>query len=107
MRGRRVSPGPRGNGKRTPGQTPTVHRLGSDRGEDDHGGDPGGWAVGPATLAPHAVTQVRVIVPTPRACGTVMLDGGPGPLGLCPVRGIVEVEQASNIWLANPGSQPI
>ena len=64
-------------------------------------------AVGPATLAPHAVTQVRVIVPTPRACGTVMVDRGPGPLGLCPVRGIVEVEQASNIWLANPGSQPI
>ena len=64
-------------------------------------------AVGPATLAPHAITQVRVIVPTPRACGTVMVDRGPGPLGLCPVRGIVEVEQASNIWLANPGSQPI
>ena len=64
-------------------------------------------AVGPATLALHAVTQVRVIVPTPRACGTVIVDRGPGPLGLCPVRGIVEVEQASNIWLANPGSQPI
>ena len=42
MRGRRVSPGPRGNGKRTPGRTPTVHHPGSDRGEDDHGGDPGG-----------------------------------------------------------------
>ena len=64
-------------------------------------------AVGPTTLAPHAVSQVRVIVPTPRARGTVMVDRGPGPLGLCPVRGIVEVEQASNIWLANPGSQPI
>ena len=64
-------------------------------------------AVGPATLAPHAITQVRVIVPTPWACGTVMVDRGPGPLGLCPVRGIVEVEQASNIWLANPGSRPI
>ena len=36
-----------------------------------------------------------------------MVDRGPGPLRLCPVRGIVEVEQASNIWLANPGSQPI
>ena len=36
-----------------------------------------------------------------------MVDRGPGPLGLCPVRGIVEVEQASNIWLANPGSRPI
>ena len=64
-------------------------------------------AVGPATLAPHTVSQVRVIVPTPGARGTVMVDQGPGPLGLCPVRGIVEVEQASNIWLANTGSQPI
>ena len=62
-------------------------------------------AVGSATLAPHTVTQVRVIVPTPRARGTVMID--PGPLGLCPVRGIVEVEQDSSIWLANTGSQPI
>ena len=59
------------------------------------------------TLAPHTVSQVRVIVPTPRARGTVMVDQGPGPLGLCPVRGKVEVEQASNICLANPGSQPI
>ena len=64
-------------------------------------------AVGSATLAPHTVSQVRVIVPTPRAPGTVMIDPGPGPLGLCPVRGIVEVEQDSNIWLANTGSQPI
>ena len=64
-------------------------------------------AVGPATPAPHTVSQVRVIVPTPRARGTVMVDQGPGPLGLCPVRGIVEVEQDSNIWLANTGSQPI
>ena len=62
-------------------------------------------AVGPATLAPHTVSQVRVIVPTPRARGTVTVDQGPGPLGLCPVRGIVE--QDSNIWLANTGSQPI
>ena len=36
-----------------------------------------------------------------------MIDPGPGPLGLCPVRGIVEVEQDSSIWLANTGSQPI
>ena len=36
-----------------------------------------------------------------------MIDPGPGPLGLCPVRGIVEVEQDSNIWLANTGTQPI
>ena len=64
-------------------------------------------AVGPATLAPHTVSQVRVIVPTPRAWGTVMVDQVPGPLGLCPVRRIVEVVQDSNIWLANTGSQPI
>ena len=64
-------------------------------------------AVGSATLAPHTVTQVRVIVPTPRARGTVMIEPGPGPLGLCPVRGIVEVEQDSSIWLANTGTQPI
>ena len=63
--------------------------------------------VGSATLAPHTVSQVRVIVSTPRARGMVMIDPGPGPLGLCPVRGIVEVEQDSSIWLANTGSQPI
>ena len=63
--------------------------------------------VGPATLAPHTVTQVRVIVPTPGARGTVMIEMGPGPLGLCPVRGVVEVEKDSSIWLANTGTQPI
>ena len=30
-------------------------------------------AVGPATLAPYTVTQVRVAVPTPRLEGTVMI----------------------------------
>ena len=40
-------------------------------------------AVGSATLAPHTITQVRV--PTPRGRGTVMIDPGVGPLGLCPV----------------------
>ena len=64
-------------------------------------------AVGTAMLAPHTVTQVRVIVPTPRARGTVMIETEPGPLGLCPVRGVVEVEQDSSIWLANTGTQPI
>ena len=62
-------------------------------------------AMGSATLAPHTVSQVRVIVPTPRARGTVMIDPGPGPLGHCPVPGIVEVEQDSSIWLAYTGSQ--
>ena len=64
-------------------------------------------AVASATLAPYTVTQVRVIIPTPRARGTVMIDPGPGPSGLCPVRGIVAVEQDSSIWLANTRSQPI
>ena len=64
-------------------------------------------ALGPTTLAPHTVTQVRVAVPTPRPGGTVMIEAGPGPLGLCPVRGVVEVDQDSRIWLANPGPQPI
>ena len=58
-------------------------------------------AVGSATLAPHTVMQVRVIVPTPKARGTVMIEMGPGPLGLCPVRGVVKVEKDSSIWLAN------
>ena len=35
----------------------------------------------------HTATQVRVIVPTPRARGTVMIEPGP-PFGLCPVRGV-------------------
>ena len=64
-------------------------------------------AVGPATLAPHTVTQVRVIVPTPGARGTVMIEMGPGPLGLCPVRGVVEVEKYISISLANTGTQLI
>ena len=29
--------------------------------------------------------QVRVVVPTPRARGTVMIEMGPGPFELCPV----------------------
>ena len=65
------------------------------------------WAVEPATLAPQTITQVRVIVPTPGARGTVMIEMGPGPLGLCPVRDVVEVEKDSSIWLANTGTQPI
>ena len=36
-----------------------------------------------------------------------MIETGPGPLGLCPVRGVVEVEKDSSIWLANTGTQPI
>ena len=64
-------------------------------------------AVGPSTLALHTVTQVRVAVPTTRLRGTVMIEAGPGPLGLCQVRGVVKVEYDSRIWLANTGPQPI
>ena len=64
-------------------------------------------AVGPATLAPHTVTQVRVIVPTHGARRTVMIEMGPGPLGLCPVQGVVEVEKDSSIWLAKTEPQQI
>ena len=49
-------------------------------------------AVGPVTLTPHTITQVRAIIPTPGARGTVMIEMGPGPLGLCPFRGVVEVD---------------
>ena len=58
-------------------------------------------AVRPAMLAPHIVTQAV------RAGGTVMIEMGPGPLGLCPVRGVVEDEQDSRIWLAIMGPQPV
>ena len=37
----------------------------------------------------------------------MLIEMGPGPLGLCPVRGVVEVEKDSTIWLANTGTQPI
>ena len=36
-----------------------------------------------------------------------MIEMGPGPLGLCPVRRVVEVEKDSSIWLANTGTQPV
>ena len=41
------------------------------------------------------------------AAGKVMLELGPGPLGLCPVQGVAEVNQETRIWLANSGLQPI
>ena len=104
MRGCRVSPGPRRVRKRTHGRTFTMHRPGSHRGKGGNRGNLGGPGRGAGDAG---TTQVRVIVPTPRAQGTVMVDQGPGPLGLCQVRGIVKVEQDSNIWLANTGSQPI
>ena len=58
-------------------------------------------------LAPRTVSQVSVIIPTPRPGGTVMGEAGPGLLGLCPVRGVTEVERDSKIWVANLGSHPV
>ena len=49
------------------------------------------------TLVPRTVSQVSVVIPTPRRGGTVMVEAGPSPLGLCPVRGVSEVEQDSEI----------
>ena len=43
------------------------------------------------TLAPQTISQVSVIVPSLRPGGTVMLEAGSGPLGLCPVRGVTEL----------------
>ena len=37
----------------------------------------------------------------------MMLKEGPGPLGLCPVRGVAEVNQDTMIWLANSGPRPV
>ena len=34
------------------------------------------------TLAPRTVSQVSVVIPTPRRGGTVMMEAVPGPLGL-------------------------
>ena len=48
-------------------------------------------AMGPATLAPHTVTQVRVIVPTPGARGTCDGRNRAWTAGVCPVPGVVEV----------------
>ena len=36
-----------------------------------------------------------------------MLEAGPGLLGLCPVRGITEINQETKGWLVNSGLRPI
>ena len=59
------------------------------------------------TLASQTVSQVSVVIPTPRRGGMVMLEAGPGTLGLCLVRGVTEVEQDSQIWVANLGLHPV
>ena len=37
----------------------------------------------------------------------MMVEAGPGPLGWCPVRGVTEVEQDSQIWVANLRLHPV
>ena len=68
----------------------------------------------PCTI--RSVTEVRAIteetlvvpcIPSLKYEWSVMIEMGPGPLGLCPVRGVVKVEQDRRIWLANTGQQPI
>ena len=61
---------------------------------------PAVWALMTMTLASRTVHQVSVIIPTLRPGGTVMVEARPGPLGLCLVRGVTEVEQS------NLGGQP-
>ena len=60
-----------------------------------------------ATLAPRTVSQVSIIIPILRPGGTVMVEAGPGPLGLCLVRGVTEVVRESKIWVANVWSHPV
>ena len=64
-------------------------------------------AVEGLTLAPRTMSHVSVIVSAMNAKGTVMVEIGPGPLGLCPVQGVAEVDRDTKIWLANLGSQPV
>ena len=60
-----------------------------------------------AVGAVERLTQVSVIVSATNAKGTVMVEAGPGPLGLCPVRGVAEVDRDTKICLVNLGSQPV
>ena len=93
-------------GGRTSAQVPGTNEARGDLGDSGYkfglhsggdrrgGGNPGqDLALGPITVAPQTVSQVSVIVPTLRAGGKVMVEGGPGPLGLCPVRGVTEVDR--------------
>ena len=49
------------------------------------------------TLAPQTVSQTRVTILAISTGGTVMLEEGPGPLGLSPMRGVVKVNQDTKI----------
>ena len=48
------------------------------------------------TLAPQTVSQARVTISAMSTGGTVMLKEGPSQLGLCPVRGVAEVNRDTN-----------
>ena len=58
-------------------------------------------------LVPQTVSKARVIISDMSTGETVMLEEGPGPLGLCPVRGVAKVNQDTTIWLANSGPGPM
>ena len=45
--------------------------------------------------------------PHPKAGREAMVEAGPGPLGLCLVRGVTKVVRESKIWVANVGSHPV
>ena len=53
------------------------------------------------------LASLMVAVLTTAMGGTVVLESGPGPLGLCPVRGVAEINQETKVWLVNPGPHPI
>ena len=55
-------------------------------------------------LAPQTVSQARVTISAMSTGGTVMLEEGPGPLGLCPVRGVAEVNQDTTILAGHFGT---
>ena len=52
------------------------------------------------------MSQARVTILAVSTGETVILEEGPGPLGMCPMRGVAEVNQDTTIWLANSGSRP-
>ena len=59
------------------------------------------------TLVPQTVRQARVNISAMSTRGTVMLEEGPGPLGLCPMRGVADVNWDTTIWLDNSGPRPV
>ena len=104
MRGRRVSPGPRRDGKRTHGRTLTMHHPGSDRGEGGNRGNLGG----PGRGTGDAGTTHRLPGKGDRSDSPGPRDGDGGPrTGTAGAVPGPRNCRDSNIWLANTGSQPI